>query len=105
MAETEQVQTMTFGRSGLVEDSTRQKHGLRTPLGLVSRTIKGKGLFSLGSLVENELSSTPGLPFQAETNLEKKIEFMAPASPHLQGQPCTELQGLVMLVIGYVHLF
>lgn len=93
---------MALGRSGVVEDSTRQKHGLRTPLGLVSKTTKGKGLSSLGSLVESELSSTPGLPFQADTNLEKKIEFMAPASPHLQGQPCTKLQGLV---IGYVHPF
>lgn len=41
-------------------------------------------------------------PCQAETNLEKKIEFMAPASPHLQGQPYIELQGLVR---GCVHPF
>lgn len=94
MSETKQVQTMAFGRSSLVENSTRQKYGLRTPLGLVSRTIKGKGLSSLGSLVESELSSMPGLPFQAETNLVKKTEFMAPTSPHLPGPALHRVTGV-----------
>lgn len=74
-----------------MEDSTKPKQlkqGLRhlspTPLDRFSEQSKEKDS-PLGSLVKSELSSELGSSHQAETTLEKKIGFVARASPRPLG--------------------